>query len=780
MRTTIVRLFQILFIILPLIWSSSTDELFEFNKMMTVYAFSILIGMVWFWRIIKEKRLIISKSPFGLVILFFLISQMLSTIFSIHPHTSFFGYYSRFHGGLLSTLAYLFLFWAFISNSNRQDLPKIIFSLLLGAGLSIAYALPEKGGVSPSCALLTGEFTTECWSESTNPKWRIFGTFGQPNWLAAYLIMILPLAWWQMISVWRKKLSVSIKVKQTNNLSVKNLKIMFWETVFQFTNQMWLILLGFVSLLWLTLLFTGSRSGLLGAGVAWVLLLVGSLIVSRSNSHKSLTRGALVNTIIGGLVGLILIVLVGSPFTGSVFKWRQALSTSTTAETTGEQASVNQSSVPSTPPEPVSGTVLESGGTDSGKIRAIVWQGALDVWQRYPLLGSGLETFAYSYYRDRPVEHNLVSEWDFLYNKAHNEFLNILANSGVVGLLSYLAVIFLFLKYSFSQILANKQTGDFTNSTFYLALASGFVGLQISNFFGFSTVVVGLLSWVWLALAQVASASHNKSLSNSSPSATKSRVSRATQNKSVINTNKLKLSESQWLTIATASMVSLMLLAQVWGTWHNDRLMSQAKQSLQQGLGLSAYQTLTTLTSRAPNQAEYWEQLALTQAQLAASAQTENEATAAAYLAQQAHTSIDQATNKNPVHLNIWKSRARVFIWLAIFEPDYYQQAINALEQAQQLAPSDAKIVYNLALLSETVDDLESAKKYYQKAIELKPNYEQARKNYAEFLTRQKEYAPAISEYKYIDNYLRPTEPLFSDEIASLEAKLTNTDESSN
>ena len=85
------------------------------------------------------------------------------------------------------------------------------------------------------------------------------------------------------------------------------------------------------------------------------------------------------------------------------------------------------------------------GGTDSGQIRLYVWQGALDIWKAYPLFGTGVETFAFAYYQFRPAEHNLTSEWDYLYNKAHNEYLNYLATTGALGLGSYLLFIGVFI-----------------------------------------------------------------------------------------------------------------------------------------------------------------------------------------------------------------------------------------------------------------------------------------------------------------------------------------------
>jgi len=84
---------------------------------------------------------------------------------------------------------------------------------------------------------------------------------------------------------------------------------------------------------------------------------------------------------------------------------------------------------------------IRVGGSDSMDIRKVVWQGAIELGQRYPLFGPGVETFAYTYYWVRPAAHNLLSEWDFLYNKAHNEYLNFLATTGFFGLFSYLLLI---------------------------------------------------------------------------------------------------------------------------------------------------------------------------------------------------------------------------------------------------------------------------------------------------------------------------------------------------
>src|SRR3989344_8058226 len=100
--------FYALFFFTPLIFNPSRTvpsfELFEWNKMMFVYVLTTLITGAWIGKMILKRKVHIAKTPFNLPILLFLLSQALSALFSIDRHVSIFGYYSRFHGGLLSTL----------------------------------------------------------------------------------------------------------------------------------------------------------------------------------------------------------------------------------------------------------------------------------------------------------------------------------------------------------------------------------------------------------------------------------------------------------------------------------------------------------------------------------------------------------------------------------------------------------------------------------------------------------------------------------------------------
>jgi len=108
--------FYALFLLVHLVLTSDTSELFEFNKMWLTFGLTILIAAAWFTKMILQRKIYIQRTPLDIPIGLFLLSQIISTIFSWDTHVSLWGYYSRFNGGLLSILSYIFLYYALVSN----------------------------------------------------------------------------------------------------------------------------------------------------------------------------------------------------------------------------------------------------------------------------------------------------------------------------------------------------------------------------------------------------------------------------------------------------------------------------------------------------------------------------------------------------------------------------------------------------------------------------------------------------------------------------------------
>src|SRR3990167_4399133 len=106
--------FYLLFFLTPLAFYWRTSELFEFNKMIVVYIFTVIICSLWIIRMIIEKKLVFVRSILDIPILIFLFSQILSTVFSIDSRTSILGFYSRFHGGFFFSISFFFFFFFFL------------------------------------------------------------------------------------------------------------------------------------------------------------------------------------------------------------------------------------------------------------------------------------------------------------------------------------------------------------------------------------------------------------------------------------------------------------------------------------------------------------------------------------------------------------------------------------------------------------------------------------------------------------------------------------------
>ncbi|MDP3994772.1 MAG: O-antigen ligase family protein, partial [bacterium] len=491
-------LFYILFFFTPLALWPFTSELFEFNKMVLVYVLTTLITGTWIIRMVLEKKIIFRRTILDIPLICFLVTSLLSTIFSIDPRTSIFGYYSRFNGGLLSAISYTLLYWAYVSNMDQKKTLSVIRYTLLAAVLVCIYGILEHFGIDK-----------DLWVQDVQN--RIFSTLGQPNWLAAYLVALIPLTW-----------------------------------SFALRKHAWLIL---NLLFFITLLFTKSRSGILGFAVAdaifWGLILW---------KHK---KEYLRQFVICHFFFLIIAGMVGTPWTPT-------------------KVSV---------PKPAGPALEVGGGTESGEIRKIVWKGAIDIWKHNILLGTGPETFAFAYYMHRPVEHNLVSEWDFIYNKAHNEYLNIMANTGTLGLVSYLAVV-IFSIVQISKIIPGSGLA--------IALIAGYASILITNFFGFSVVPVALEFFLFPAMAVALG-----------------------KEKPMVKNKTGKLNNWQIILITTTLLAICYTLYIVSRYWYADVLYNKAKQYNSAGKYPEALSFLQQAVKLSPNEALYRSELSQTSAGLA-------------------------------------------------------------------------------------------------------------------------------------------------------------------
>ncbi|MEK7188746.1 MAG: O-antigen ligase family protein [Patescibacteria group bacterium] len=654
--------------------------------MVMVYILAVLISAMWLARMITSKKIIFRRTILDIPLIIFLLSQVISAYFSIDPRTSLLGYYSRFNGGVFSLISYSLLYWAFVANIDQKTSLFIIKSSMFVASLVSIYAILEHFGFSISCLVVRGEFNTNCWVQDV--KTRVFATLGQPNWLAAYLVALMPIAWSNTISNFQ--------------FPISNLKKNFW-----------LIL---SAILFTALLFTKSRSGLLGLLTASVIFWT---LIYLKTKFTFLKEFILVNSLF-----VILSLVIGTPWNSSLWEI--------------QNPDLNQQ------------TSLETGGTESGEIRKIVWKGAIDIWKHNLAFGTGPETFAFAYYQFKPQEHNLTSEWDFLYNKAHNEYLNYLANTGTVGLIPYLVLIlFSILTISNFQFLISKQAPifKFKNSKhslgqleqleishFHIAILAGFTSILITNFFGFSVVVTNLLFFLFPAFA----------------------VAVANSQQSTTNFQLKELTTKQKILLLIVGSCVLFVVFGIAKYWYADFLYEKGKQSLDHDLKSSLIY-LAKAIEISPNEAIFHAKLAESYSK-----------TGITELTDFTLEEIDKAILLSPYNLNIKRVKYNILLELSLTDKKYGLQTVPLLIQMASLAPTDAKINYNLGISYQRVGGSTQAIEVLEKVTGLKPNYRNARLALALIYIKEGKKDKAKEELKYILEKIDPNDSLVKEELEKI------------
>ena len=615
MISKLIKFFYLaLFLITPLLFTSFNSELFELPKMYFVYLLTIIIVILHLINWIRGKVSLFQKTFLDIPLILFLISQVICTINSIDIHTSIFGYYSRLNGGLLSIISFLFLYWTLIPYLDDKFKSKIInFSLFSGILISI-FGILEHFGIDKNI-----------WIQDVQS--RVFSTLGQPNWLAAYLAILIPFSIYKFLN-------------STN-----------------FINKFYSLFLTIS--FYLCLLFTKSKSGILAAVISIVIFL--AIYFFQSHKFKKIIPFI--------LIFITLSLFINNPIKDLLFPQKN-ISTTTT--------STNLNITP------------------SGDIRKIVWQGSLDLFKKFPILGTGVETFAYSYYWTRPVEHNLTSEWDFLYNKAHNEYLNFLATTGLVGFITYISIIIFVLIKLIKNIFFQKDL-------FSAAILASYISILITNAAGFSVVVTSLF---FFFLPTLLSTPQNKNL---------------------------KKHKILTFFIPLFIFISLIIIKNIFSSYFADIFYAKAQSNNSQDQYEIAYQQISQSISLSPNEPTFLIEGGSLAAKMAVITKEEK------YINEAINLS-DKSVQISPANINFWKERAQNYYYLATLDTQYFQTTIESMLQATKLAPTDAKLYFSIAQFLDSAGLTKDSIPYYQKAIELKPNYDHAYFALGQIYFDQKKY----------------------------------------
>lgn len=663
-----------LLVLVPLLFSPKSSELFEFPKMLLIYFGSSLLLFPTIYRlkkVLKQKKSSFSQRRTLIRLVFasfsvFFISQLLSTVFSIDRHVSVFGYYSRFNGGLLSLASYLIIFTSVFLFVDANQLKKLL-KVVLFSGLFVAlWGFPSHFGYDFICLLVLGKFNTSCWTSDFVPQLRMFSTIGQPNWFATYLLILIFL--------------VIYYITIGSNLLPKKFK--------QFDKYfLWILFILFsVELVW-----TNSRSGIL----SYIVLVPSYFLLLFYRSQTLLKKNFRRIWLVPVIVFIAIFLTQAFPYLSRFYN-KIATSPPTSSKALVKPNEQNTTKV-----------------TASSDIRLLVWEGAFRLSRKYPVLGTGVETFAYSYHFTRPVEHNVTSEWNFTYNKAHNELLNYLATTGYVGLASYLLMFGAFTLPALSLLLNKKSSQlDRTTQHFTLFYLISMLSVFIMNFFGFSTTLTSLFFYLLPALFLVQLINEQNTNTDQS---TNSMVKQLTFNQ-----------------LAVYFMWILFVFVYLLNYFTADYNYARAREYKQiQDFDNAQFYNQKAIDIRM--EPTYLDQQAVLSANLATLEQIQHNNPQVKQLTEQAKKYNNLTLQISPQNVFYYKTRAKIYYLLSlnnIDKPDiafnYFQNALKALKQAAVLAPTDPTVPFTQASLVYNQDP-DKALELIHYSLKLKPDYTEAK-----------------------------------------------------
>ncbi|MCK4532149.1 O-antigen ligase family protein [bacterium] len=215
---------------LPLVFNPYLNDVFSLPKACLFICFLLILGTTWLIKTTETATIILPiislKKPLNIAILVYFISILAAVLYSTNIYISLWGMYLFYFEGFICISGCIFLYFLVINNLSFHKIEKIISFLFIGGALVSLYGIFQHFGL---------DFVK--WSFS--PQERVCSTLGNPNFLGAYLIMLVPL-------------TLSRIIKKVKIYYLLLLLLFFTCLIFTYSRAAWLGLSGSI-LLWIIL-----------------------------------------------------------------------------------------------------------------------------------------------------------------------------------------------------------------------------------------------------------------------------------------------------------------------------------------------------------------------------------------------------------------------------------------------------------------------------------------------------------------------------------------------
>lgn len=442
-------------VIVPLFFDIRLYSVFDLSKVSVLYLLTTVILSLWTILVACRRNFTFSPTAIDIPILAYLGIFIIASIFSINPLISLFGTYKRFEG-LTATVSYLFLFYVTVHFiTTRKRIYLLITSILACALVSSCYGIAQHFGY-------------DMFTWSSFEARRVFSTFGNPVFFAAYLTMVLPLA---------VVLFLNTGLPQRDSATAENKYAVVW--VFFLCSM----------IIYTAFWFANTRAcfiALFGSLVPLFIFLYGRTFTEKPRYF----------------VLVISLVLIGL-----FFNIKQ--------ETSGVRRFIEHFVEEDVriAPSPGEEPIIDKAGTnerpwiankipisDSTFSRIFQYLAATAMIKDYPVFGIGPDTIGivYQKYLARvfSVQENDGGFWFPRQDRIHNDILDTAVTRGIFGLAAYIWVLLAFGRYMWT----NYQRIHDRYKLLFLGLLSGILSYLIQNQFSFGNTPIVSLFWVMMGL----------------------------------------------------------------------------------------------------------------------------------------------------------------------------------------------------------------------------------------------------------------------------------------
>jgi tetratricopeptide (TPR) repeat protein len=464
----------------PLFFDVYSSRVFEPDKITLVRSLAVLMCAAWLiklldsglgmrtrgaaspadstderWYVRLAKRNVLAWPT-----IFLVLAYLISTIFSVSQVVSVWGSYQRLQG-TYSTFSYIIIFALLCGTMRRREQVERLITIMLFTSLPASlYGLVQHSKLE--FLPWAGDVTT-----------RVTSSMGNAIFIAAWLVMVVPLSLARFLDaasqLWtnqgaavegkRDSLSgqawAALAVMQGVALYVLVYQLLRFYSASQNTGQvvgsldaaLVVLALGAIILPF----FLGIRDRLISVlGAAAYLLL---LMVQLTTIWFSGSRGPLLGLMAGIFVFLIMFTVmrrlrrtfyaaIGLALAGAIF--------------------LGVFNLPNTPLEPLKqvpyvgrlGSFLET-ESGTGKVRVLIWEGALQLIKAEPLrtlIGWGPESMYVAYNRFYPPDLAHYEARNASPDRSHNETYDSLVITGVLGFFAYWTAFYTFFYFALNLL----------------------------------------------------------------------------------------------------------------------------------------------------------------------------------------------------------------------------------------------------------------------------------------------------------------------------------------